>query len=144
AAYGNNQYGGRVIANDGQEITSQGIFMDLENNTRVTDEVKRSIVDSKGKTYNRDMQTVTGNAATAIAIRNAILKGIPGALVADIHETAKNVARGTAETLPARRDKAVAYFKSLGVTEKQLCDALGIVKVGDIDLDKLEVLTGMR
>lgn len=144
AAYGNNQYGGRVIANDGKEITAQGVFMDLENNTRVTVEVKRSITDSKGLTYNRDMQTLTGNAATAIAIRNAILKGIPGALVADIQSAAKEVARGTASTLPERSKKAVDYFKGLGVTEKQICDALEIVKIGDIDLDKLEILTGMK
>lgn len=144
ACYGNNQYGGRVIANDGREITAQGIFMDLENNTRVTVEVKRSITDSKGQVYNRDMQTLTGNAATAIAIRNAILKGIPGALVADIQTSAKEVARGTAATLPERSKKAVEYFKGLGVTEKQICEVLEIVKIGDIDLDKLETLTGMK
>jgi hypothetical protein len=144
AAYTNIQYGGRVIANDGQMITAQGVCIDLENNVKATVEVNRKITDKKGVTYNQDMQVMTGNAAIAIAVRNAIFKVIPGALVSAIQDKAKEVARGTAETLVARRDKAISYFKSLGVTEKQLCDVLEIKKVGDIDLDKLETLTGMK
>ncbi len=144
ASYTNIQYGGRVIANDGKMIVAQGVCIDLENNVKATVEVSRKITDKNGKTYNQDMQVMTGNAAIAIAVRNAIFKVIPGALVSAIQEKAKEVARGTAETLVSRRDKAIAYFKSLGVTEKQLCDTLEIIKVGDIDMDKLETLTGMK
>jgi len=144
ASYTNVQYGGRVISNDGKMIVAQGVCIDLENNVKSTVEVSRKITDKNGRTYNQDMQVMTGNAAIAIAVRNAIFKVIPGALVSDIQEKAKEVARGTAETLIKRRDKAVTYFKSLGVTEEQLCRVLEIQKVGDIDLDKLETLTGMR
>jgi hypothetical protein len=144
ASYGNNQYGGRVIANDGAKLTAQGVFIDLENNVKVTVEVERRITDKNGKTYNQDMQIMAGNAAIAIAIRNSIFKGIPGAFIIPIWDKAKEVARGTAETLAARRDKALAYFKSLNVTDKQILDVLEITKVGDIDLDKLETLTGIK
>ena len=144
SAYKNVQYGGRVIANDGKTITAQGVCIDLENNVKATVEVNRKITDKTGKTFNQDMQVMTGNAAIAIAVRNAIFKVIPSALVTEIHDKAKEVARGTAETLVARRDKAVAYFKGLGVTDTQLCEVLLIKKVGDIDLDRLEMLTGMR
>lgn len=144
ASYTNVQYGGRVIANDGKMITAQGVCIDLENNVKATVEVNRKITDKNGKTYNQDMQVMTGNAAIAIAVRNAIFKVIPGALVSAIQDKAKEVARGTAETLITRRDKAIAYFKSIGVTDAQLCEVLEIKKVGDIDLDKLETLTGMK
>jgi hypothetical protein len=144
ASYGNNQYGGRVISNDGQKLTAQGVFIDLENNVKVTVEVERRITDKNGKIYSQDMQIMAGNAAIAIAIRNSIFKGIPAAIVAPIHDKAKEIARGTAETLASRREKAVTYFKSLKVTEKQICEVLGIAKIGDIDLDKLETLTGMK
>lgn len=144
ASYTNVQYGGRVIANDGKMITAQGVCIDLENNVKATVEVSRKITDKNGKTYNQDMQVMTGNAAIAIAVRNAIFKVIPGALVSAIQDKAKEVARGTAETLVVRRDKAIAYFKSIGVKEEQLCAVLEIKKVGDIDLDKLETLTGMK
>lgn len=144
SAYGNIRTGARVIANDGKTITAQGICHDLETNNCVTVEVKRKITDKYGKTFNEDMQVVTGNAACAIAYRNAVFKVVPGALVQDVYEKAKEVARGSAETLTKRRDKAVAYFRELGVKDHQICDVLGIKKIEDIDLDKLSTLTGMR
>jgi len=143
ASFGNIRSGARVISNDGKTITAQGICHDLETNNCVTVEIKRRITDKQGRTFNEDMQTVTGNAACAIAFRNAVFKVIPSALVSEIQEKAKEVARGTAETLVARRDKAIEYFKKLKVTEKQICDVLEIKKIEDIDLDKLSTLRGM-
>ena len=144
SAYTNIRYGGRVIANDGKYITAQGICVDLENNVSTTIEVLRKITDKEGRTYSQDMQVVTGNAAIAIAVRNAIFKVIPSALIEDIYEKAKEVARGTSETLIVRRDKAVNYFKQLGITDKQLCDVLEVAAINDIDIDKLQILTGMK
>lgn len=144
AAYGNIRAGAMIIANDGKTITARGTCHDLENNVAAQVEVKRRITDKHGKTFNDDMQTVAGNAACAIAYRNAVYKVIPTALINVIWEETKRVARGTAATLITRRDKAIEYFKGLGVSEKQLCEALEIEKIGDIDLDKLEALTGMK
>lgn len=143
SSYGNIRSGARVIANDGKTITAQGICHDLETNNCVTVEVKRRITDKMGRTFNEDMQTVTGNAACAIAFRNAVFKVIPSALISEIYDKTKEVARGTAETLPERRDKAVKYFKDMGVTEKQILEVLELKKIEDIDLDKLSILRGM-
>lgn len=143
SAYGNIRSGARVISNDGKTITAQGICHDLETNNCVTVEVKRRITGKDGKTFNEDMQTVTGNAACAIAFRNAVFKVIPSAIVNEVYEATKKVARGTAETLVARRTKAVDYFKERGVKESQICAALDIKKIEDIDLDKLSILRGM-
>ena len=144
ANYQNVQYGSRVISNDGKVVVSQGICVDLENNVTSTVEISRKITDKYGKTFSQDMQTVTGNAASAIARRNAIFSVIPSALTDSIYEKAKEIARGSAETLVARRDKAVGFFISIGVTEKQLLAVLEIQKLGDIDLDKLATLTGYK
>ena len=144
STYGNIRSGARVIANDGKTITAQGICHDLETNNCVTVEVKRKITDRNGKTFNEDMQVVTGNAACAIAYRNAVFKVVPSALCQDIYEKAKEVAKGTAETLLVRRNKAVDYFKSIGITEKQICETLEIKHIEDIDLEKLSTLTGMK
>lgn len=144
ASYGNIRAGARVIANDGKFITAQGICHDLETNYSSTIEVKRRITDKSGKTFNEDMQAVTGNAACAIAYRNAVFKVVPAALAQEVYEKAREVAKGTAETLVARRNKAVDYFKSLGVKEAQICTVLEIKKIEDIDLDKLSILTGMK
>ena len=144
SSYGNIRAGARVIANDGKTITAQGICHDLETNNSVTVEVQRKITDRNGRTFNDDMQVVTGNAACAIAYRNAVFKVVPAALCQDIYEKAKEVAKGTAETLVKRRDKALEYFRSIGVKDNQICEVLEIKKVQDIDLDKLQTLTSMR
>lgn len=143
AAYGNIRSGARVIANDGKTITAQGVCHDLETNNCITVEVKRRITDKYGKTYNEDMQVVAGNAACAIAFRNAVFKAVPAALISYIYERVKEVAKGTAETLTARRDKAVKYFTDNGISEKQILDALELRKKEDIDIEKLSVLRGM-
>lgn len=144
ASYGNIRSGARVIANDGKTVTAQGICHDLETNNCVTVEVKRKITNSKGQLFSEDMQVVTGNAACAIAYRNAVLKVVPSALCNEVYEKAKEVAKGTAETLVVRRNKAVDYFKGLGITDKQITDILEIKKIEDIDIEKLSTLTGMR
>lgn len=143
STYGNIRSGARIIANDGKTITAQGICHDLESNNCVTIEVKRRITDKNNRTFSEDMQVVTGNAACAIALRNAVFKVIPFALITPIHNKTKEVARGTAETLPARRDKAINYLRSIGVTDKQILDVLELKKIEDIDLDKLSILRGM-
>lgn len=144
SAWGNSRSGARVIDNDGKTVTAQGIFHDLEKNVCITIEVKKKITDKHGKAFSEDMQVVTGNAACAIAFRNAVFKGVPAALVQSIYEQVKQVAKGTAATLKDRRTKAVAWFNEQGVKDAQLCEVLAIKKVDDIDLDKLSILNGMR
>jgi hypothetical protein len=123
-----------------------------------TEEVKRSILQNEWKKnaegknektgkmlpMNEDMQTVTGRAACAIAYRNAIFKVVPAALIQDIYEKVKEIAKGTAETLVARRTKAMDYFRGLGVKDDQIFGVLEIKGIEDIDLDKLQKLSAMR
>ena len=153
SSYGNIRAGARVVENDGRTITAQGIAHDLENNYSVTVEVKRSILQHEwaggvktGRmiTMNDDMQVVIGNAACAIAYRNAVFKVVPAALAAGVYDEVKKVAKGTAATLVARRTQAIYWFRESGVKDTQICAALGIKKVEDIDLDKLAILSGMR
>lgn len=141
--YGNIRSGARVISNDGKTITAQGICHDLENNNVVTIEVTKSILDKNGKSYSKDMQVVTGNAACAVAYRNAVFKVIPGALISEIYAKVKTVARGTAQTLAKRREKTVSYLNEIGVTNDEICAVLEIKKIEDMDLDKLDTLRGM-
>lgn len=159
SSYGNIRYGARVIFNDGKHVTAQGICHDLESNTFASVEVKRSIMQNEYKwneatkksertgkmiPMTEDMQVVTGNAACSIALRNAIFKVVPAALIQDAYEKIQEVARGTAETLIARRDKAIKFFTDKGIKREQIAQVLGLQKVEDIDLDDLVTLTGMK
>jgi hypothetical protein len=141
--FGNMRTGARVISNDGKNIVAQGICHDLESNNCVTVEVSRRITDKYGKTYNQDMQTLTGNAACAIAFRNAVFKVIPAALINTIFDDCKDKARGKADELSQNTAKAIAFFNTLGVAEDKIFTSIGIKSKDEMTLEKVGVLRGM-
>ena len=132
-AWGNLRVQTRIIGNDGRTITAQGICHDLETNVAVSVEVKRRITDKYGKTYSEDMQVVTGNAASAIAFRNAVLKVVPKAVTKRVIEGVKQVALGQSLDLETSRQKMLEYFAKLGVTKDMILDYLNLKKVEEID-----------
>jgi len=144
SSYGNIRVGARVIDNDGKTITSQGICHDLETNFCATIEVKARITNKMGQTYSEDMQITTANSASSKALRNAIFRVVPTALVQSIHDKVKLVAKGSAVTLTERRSKALLWFNEQGIKDSQICEILKIKGIEDIDLDKLSTLSGMR
>ena len=132
-AWGNLRVQTRIIGNDGRTITAQGICRDLETHVAVSVEVKRRITDKYGKTYSEDMQVVTGNAASAIAFRNAVLKVVPKAVTKRVIEGVKQVALGQSLDLETSRQKMLEYFAKLGVTKDMILDYLNLKKVEEID-----------
>ena len=132
-AWGNLRVQTRIIGNDGKTITAQGICHDLETNVAVSVEVKRRITDKYGKTYSEDMQVVTGNAASAIAFRNAVLKVVPKAVTKRVIEGVKQVALGQSLDLETSRQRMIEYFSKLGVTKEMLLEYLNLKKVDEID-----------
>lgn len=143
ACYGNIRAGGRVVSNDGKVITGQGVCHDLENNVYVALEVQRRITDKNNRLYSEDMQVVTGNAAVAIAFRNAVFKVVPKALIQPVADQAKAVARGEFKTLGERRTRALYKFSKIGVTEQRIIEALGKRNAEEIDVQDVEKLFGM-
>lgn len=142
-SWGNIRLQSRIIGNDGKTITAQGECYDLESNYAARVEVKRRIVDSKGKTYSEDMQVITGNAACAIAMRNALFKVVPSSLIKKVIEKAKKVSIGESLTLEVTRDKMLEYFKTIGVEEKQIFDYLSIQKKDELTIDMVVELRGL-
>jgi len=142
SAWGNNRYAARVVAEDGEFITAQGIFHDLEKNVSVTYEVRRRIVNKFGRRFGLDMIGVTGAAACSIAMRNAILKGIPKAFWADLFAAARQVAMGDAKTLSTRRADALAHLLKFGASPEMICNTLGVARIEDIGLEQLAILRG--
>lgn len=142
-AWGNLRAQARIIGNDGRTITAQGVCHDLETNFAVSVEVKRRITDKNGKTYNEDMQVMTGNAACAIAFRNAVLKVVPKSVTKRIIEQVKQVALGKAMDLETSRTKMIAYFGKLGVNQAALFSYLGVKRVEDVDAQMIFELRGL-
>jgi hypothetical protein len=143
-AFGHLRVASRVIGNDGIFITVQGVCHDLQTNYSRSVEVKRSIKYKTGRTFNFDMQVMAMNAAGAIASRNATFQVIPAALVNVVYEAAREKARGTAESLPGRRENALKYFIRKGITEEQIIKVLQVVGIENIDLENLATLRGFK
>lgn len=139
-AWGNMRVQTRIIGNDGKTITAQGVCHDLETNVAVSVEVKRRITDKFGKTFSEDMQVVTGNAASAIAFRNAVLKVVPKAVTKRVIEDVKQVALGQAIDLETSRRNALANFAKAGVNEQMILEYLEIKSVGEIDKERVFAL----
>lgn len=143
-AWGNLRVQTRIIGNDGRTITAQGICHDLETNLAVSVEVKRSITDKYGKTYSNDMQVVTGNAASAIAFRNAVLKVVPKAVTKRVINEVKDVAVGRSMDLESRRQNMLAYYAKIGVSEADILKYCGVKTPGEITGEMIFELSGLK
>lgn len=143
SSWGNIRVQSRIVSNDGKMITAQGVCHDLESNYAVSSEVKRRITGRDGRTFSDDMQVVTGNAACAIAMRNALFKVVPMALVKKVIAKAKKVSLGEATSLEESREKMTDYFQKIGVDQQHLFDYLSVEKIEEIDIDMVVELRGL-
>lgn len=141
--WGNLRVQTRIIGNDGKTITAQGICHDLETNFATSVEVKRRITDKNGKTYSEDMQVVTGNAASAIAFRNAVLKVVPKAITDNVIQEIKKVAIGKSKDIETSRKNLVEYFGKLGVSKAQILAYLQVSRMEDITAEMVFQLRGL-
>lgn len=142
SCWGNLRVQSRIIGNDGRTITAQGVCHDLESNLAVSVEVKRKITGKNGQTFSEDMQVVTGNAACAIAFRNAVLKVVPKAITQGVINEVQEEAKKNID-LAKNRQQCVGYFASLGVVETQLFEFLGINTMEEITADMIMNLRGI-
>ncbi|WP_439634995.1 hypothetical protein [Oceanicaulis sp.] len=144
-AYGNCRAAARVVHVDREEkyVEAEGVFHDLETNSATTTRVRRRISDKNGRLFSEDMIVVTGNAACAIAKRNAILDGIPRPLWRRAYETVEYAIAGDITTLAENREKAIKALATYGATPEQVCAALGHEGPDDVTLDDIITLRGM-
>lgn len=145
--YGNIRAEARVVEITDKQIVSRGTAWDLENNYAVAYEVRRSIMSKRGR-FNDDMITVTGNAANAIAYRNAVLSIIPKGIIDGAYKAAQNLITGDLSNeakLISRRKKAIDFFNSeYGITEDEILKLLGKQTINQIKASDIATLLGMQ
>ena len=145
--WGNMRTESKVVQITDKQIISRGTAWDLETNVASAFEVRRNIVDSKGKRFSDDMITVTGNAATSIAYRNAVFSVIPRAMVDKVYKAAQKYITGDLsdeEKLIKRRTDAINYFNDeYGITEAEVIKLCGKHTVQQIKANEIALLLGM-
>lgn len=145
--YGNMRAEARVVNVTATQVVSRGTAWDLENNYAVAFEVRRSILNSSGGRYSEDMITVTGNAANAIAFRNAIFTLVPKAITDKVYKAAQNLITGDLsdeEKLVSRRAKAIKHFNDMyGISEEEVIKLCGKHTVNQLQANEIAVLLGI-
>ena len=154
--YGNLRVESKIKAITESEIISEGIAFDLQTNYAVKVEVRKSILQNEYKDgkktgkktrMNEDMITVTGNAANAISLRNAIFSIVPKAITDSCYKASIEVITGdlSDETkLIGARKKALDYFKdNYKASEDAVLKALGLTSVNQIHAEQIADLRGM-
>lgn len=144
ASWGNLRIATQIVGNDGRFITARGACHDLESNVAQIVETRRGITTSKGYTFSADMQTVTGNAAAAIARRNAILAVIPAAVFKPLYGRIRDFVLGeVTNDLENRRAKMLRTFATAGVTREMILSYLGVSDLPDVDAEMMTRLVGV-
>lgn len=143
SAWGNSRAGARVVSDAGEFVTAQGVFHDLQRNVAITYEVQRRITNNSGQRFKADMIGMTANAACSIALRNAILKGVPKAFWSDMYDAARQTIMGDIKTLANRRADMLAACVRFGATNEQVFAKLGIAGIEDVTLENLVTLRGL-
>lgn len=143
--FGNCRTAARVVHVDRVEkvVIAEGIFHDLETNTATRAEVRRRISGKGGRIYNDDMIIMTGNAACSIALRNAILGGVPKALWRKAYDAVQRTIAGDLSTLSSTREKAIKALANFGVTPEQVFVSLDVTGIEEVTLEHIPTLRGM-
>ena len=143
--YGNCHVGSRIVAVDRAEkiVIAEGVFWDLETGSKITKQIQRRISSKTGKIYSDDMIITTGNAAAAIALREAILKGVPKAIWRKAYDRADQVTLGKTETIVQRRENAIKAFAAWGIVPEQIFASLEVGGLDDVGLEEISILTAM-
>lgn len=145
--WGNMRTEAKVVQITDKQIISRGTCWDLEANVASAFEVRRSIVDSKGKRYSDNMITVTGDAVNSIAYRNAVFSVVPKAVVDKVYKAAQRFITGdlsNEEKLIKRRTDAINHFnEEWGITEAEVIRLCGKQTVNQIRANEIALLLGM-
>lgn len=143
SAWGNIHAATRILGIEGDYIIAEGVAWDLEKNTKIAKQVKRKIVSKQGYRYSDDMIVMTGNAASSIALRNAIFAIIPSAFSNPIYEEAKKFAVGQGNQLRNKVSVVIDRFSKMGVTKEQVLLIVGKKNVEDVTSEDLQTLIGL-
>lgn len=146
--YGNIRIDAKIADIDRTHVTGQATCIDLENNVGIRVEVKRKITGSNGQRYNEDMITMTGNAASAIALRNAVFAVVPKPLIDAGYRASQDRILGDVSTEAAllikRKEWLDFFMKTYGVDEKTVLKAMGLRESTQIKADQLRNLIGLH
>lgn len=144
ACYGNLRSAVQISGHSATRVSVRAVCHDLEVNNLIAVEKQAKTAYKDGRPYNEDLAIMIANATVSKALRDAIFRVVPKALIKPLKEKARLVALGNAATVKTRIDKAMQWVTSLKIDKARVFAVLNVKGVEDIGIDQLEVLTGLR
>lgn len=145
--WGNIRTEAKVVQITDKHVISRGTCWDLETNVASAFEVRRNIIDSKGRRFSDDMITVTGNAANSIAYRNSVFAVIPQTITNRVYEAAQRLITGDlsdADKILKKRTLIINSFKNdYAITEEEVLKLCGRQTVNQININEISTLIGI-
>lgn len=145
--WGNIRAEAKVVQITESQVVSRGTCWDLENNVATAFEVRRSIKGKNGQRFTDDMITVVGNAANAIAYRNAVFSVIHKAITDKVYQAAQHCITGDLSDdakLLQRRTQCLKFFNDeYGITEAEVVKLCGKQTVNQIRGEEIALLIGI-
>ena len=145
--WGNIRTEAKVVQITDKHVISRGTCWDLETNVASAFEVRRNIIDSKGRRFSDDMITVTGNTANSIAYRNSVFAVIPQAITNRVYEAAQRLITGDlsdADKILKKRTLIINSFKNdYAITEEEVLKLCGRQTVNQININEISTLIGI-
>lgn len=146
--FGNMRCENKVNQAEATTISATATVFDLEMNLAMRTTVQRSIIGNEGR-YNESMIAMTGNAANAIALRNAVFVVIPKEIIDDIYNAVVNHLAGSVtdkESLAKRRTAVIKGIKenyaTFKITEAEIVASVGKSSIEHINAVDITTLLG--
>lgn len=148
SSWGNLHASTRIVENDGRNITTEGVAWDLQTNVKISMQNKVSIIfgEKNGKggyQANSDMQTLLTNASSAKALRNAIFKVVPKALVNRVLEKAMNFSIGDQKSMNSKVQDLFGKLNKMGIETKKILAYYGKESIAQITSEEFKSLIGV-
>lgn len=148
SVWGNIHAATRIVEVAEKHITTSGVCWDLETNVRVEMPEKVSIWFGEkggkgGYRANNDMQVMLTKASCSKALRNAIFRVIPKALIDRVYAKALECAVGDVKTISSKIKKVVDKLVKMGINQEEMLEYFGHSKIDDFTSEDLQSLIGI-
>lgn len=146
--WGNIHVATRIVEVGERHITTAAVCWDLEQNNRVEMADRVSIWfgaknGSGGYRANDDMQVMLTKASCSKALRNAIFRVIPKALIDRVYAKAMEFAIGDVKTITSKLNSVVNRLVKLGINKDEMFEYFGHTNLNEFTSDDLASLMGI-
>lgn len=144
--YGNIRVAARIVEQTPRYVICEGACHDLETNFAAKAEAKESTVDRNGNPYSERQGALIAKVCLSKAMRDAIFRVVPRALMKPVLDECKKVINKQTATIEQRIQRVQSWVASLKIDEKRFFAAVGVTGwvPTEFTVDIFEAITGLK